>query len=140
MNNQVKATYLFPNGMVVTYDWNDNQIEELQGIYSRSLHIRILEASTVLTLFKGFPLISMHEPTFSRTEALSFLELCHSDAEIHQLQELISSQRDRYDYADLSEILKAINTRSINLSIGRALSKHVGFRLPDHLFLHGTNL
>ena len=33
----VYATYLFPNNMVVTFDFNDNQIPELQGKYSEKL-------------------------------------------------------------------------------------------------------
>lgn len=38
---KVKSTYKFPNGMVVTYGYNDKQIPELQGLYDKALHEKI---------------------------------------------------------------------------------------------------
>lgn len=125
MKNQVSATYLFPNGMVATFDRKGNPIAELQGPYSRELHIQILKASSVSTYFAGFPLISMHEPTFSKDEALAYLKLCRTEKEVYEVLELITWQRDRYELLDYQDIRVACNVNRASLSLHRTLSKLV---------------
>ena len=51
----VQATYLFPNGMVCTVGWNDEQIAGLQGRYSKELHNEIIKRSDSQTIWNGFP-------------------------------------------------------------------------------------
>ena len=50
----VMATYTFPNGMVVTFGYNDQQIPELQGVYTQELHDKIKQHSDERTSWNGF--------------------------------------------------------------------------------------
>lgn len=56
MSNEIKvmATYLFPNKMVATLDHNNNQIPELQGVYSQKLEDEIKKHSDSNTVWNGF--------------------------------------------------------------------------------------
>jgi hypothetical protein len=47
-------TYLFPNGMVATFDKNGVQIPKLQGKYTKELHKKILDNSDMGCIWNGF--------------------------------------------------------------------------------------
>lgn len=51
---KVKSTFLFDNGMIITFDKYENQIPELQGEYSEELHKKITERSEPTTVWTGF--------------------------------------------------------------------------------------
>ena len=51
---KVQATYKFPNGMVATVGWDDQQIPELQGTYSKKLEEKIMARSDKRTRWNGF--------------------------------------------------------------------------------------
>ncbi len=51
----VQATYLFPNGNVATFGWDDQQIVGLQGQYSFGLQQKIKLHSDHRTQWNGFP-------------------------------------------------------------------------------------
>lgn len=50
----VQATYKLPNGVVATFDYNGNQIGELQGLYSVELESKIRQNSDDRTEWHGF--------------------------------------------------------------------------------------
>ena len=50
----VMATYKFPNGMVATFGYDDQQIPELQGVYSTELYEKIKQHSDSRTSWNGF--------------------------------------------------------------------------------------
>lgn len=50
----VKATYKFPNGMVATVGFDDQQIGELQGRWTPELEKKIREKSGMWTEWHGF--------------------------------------------------------------------------------------
>lgn len=50
----VKATYKFPNGMVATVGFDDQQISELQGPWTPELEEKIKNKSGILTEWHGF--------------------------------------------------------------------------------------
>lgn len=52
---KVKATYLFPNQMIATFDLNGKQISDLQGKYSIELHEKIIARSNNYTEWYGMP-------------------------------------------------------------------------------------
>ena len=55
MNDKnVKATYKFSNGNVVTFGFDDEQISELQGMYSLELLNKIKNRSSENTIWNGF--------------------------------------------------------------------------------------
>lgn len=56
----VKATYRFDNGMIATFDYNDEQMPELQGRDTPELRGKIKAKSDERTKWNGF-----HLPTFS---------------------------------------------------------------------------
>lgn len=51
---RVKSSYKFPNGIVVTFDDDNSQIAELQGVYSPELHQLIKNHSDEKSQFFGF--------------------------------------------------------------------------------------
>jgi hypothetical protein len=55
MKAKIAASYLFPNGMVVTFDTNGEQVGELQGEYTPELHLKIFLSSESEVLMHGFP-------------------------------------------------------------------------------------
>lgn len=50
----VLATYKFSNGMVATVGYDDQQIPELQGKYTKELHEQIKDRSDHRTKWNGF--------------------------------------------------------------------------------------
>ena len=50
----VMATYRFPNGNVATFGYDDQQISELQGLYTKELHNKISLRSDEKTSWNGF--------------------------------------------------------------------------------------
>ena len=52
--SMVANTYLFPNGMVCTFGYDDEQIFELQGRYSSELLAEIKKRSDDRTKWHGF--------------------------------------------------------------------------------------
>ncbi len=50
----VKSTFKFPNGMVITCGYDDQQIPELQGVYTLELDKKIRAHSDSKTEFIGF--------------------------------------------------------------------------------------
>ena len=52
--SMVSNTYLFPNGMVCTFGYDDEQIFELQGRYSSELLAEIKKRSDDRTKWHGF--------------------------------------------------------------------------------------
>jgi len=50
----VMATYRFPNGNVATFGYDDQQIPELQGVYSDELQNKINQRSDNRTSWNGF--------------------------------------------------------------------------------------
>jgi len=50
----VANTYLFPNGMIATFGYDDEQIPELQGRFSAELKAKIKERSDDRTKWNGF--------------------------------------------------------------------------------------
>ena len=50
----VMATYRFPNGNVATFGHDDQQIPELQGVYSDELKNKIKQRSDSRTSWNGF--------------------------------------------------------------------------------------
>lgn len=58
-NSLVFATYAFPNGMVATFGYDDKQIPELQGVYTRDLHDKIKERSNEKTSWNGWQFHNM---------------------------------------------------------------------------------
>jgi len=56
--NLVKATYLFPNGMVATFGYDDQQMPELQGQYTKELYEKIKQQSDEKTEWHGFEQIT----------------------------------------------------------------------------------
>ena len=53
-NITVKATYKFPNGNVATFNFNNEQIPELQGVYTHELEEKIKKYSDARTEWHGF--------------------------------------------------------------------------------------
>lgn len=53
-NSLVKATYRFPNGNIATFGYDEQQIPELQGVYSEELIDKIKLRSDNRTLWNGF--------------------------------------------------------------------------------------
>jgi len=51
---KVMVTYRFPNGNIVTFGHDDQQISELQGVYSKELVDKIKARSDDRTEWKGF--------------------------------------------------------------------------------------
>ncbi|MES2134477.1 MAG: hypothetical protein V4506_19175 [Bacteroidota bacterium] len=51
---KVKSTYLFPNGMVVTFGFNCQQIPSLQGQLNKRLYTKIKKHSDEKTIWYGF--------------------------------------------------------------------------------------
>ncbi len=51
---KVAVTYLFPNGMVCTCGYDDQQIGMLQGRYTKELHEKIKKYSDERTIWNGF--------------------------------------------------------------------------------------
>lgn len=51
---KVKATYLFHNGMIMTFDQHGRQVPLLQGIDNTHLRIRIANHSGPGTAYHGF--------------------------------------------------------------------------------------
>jgi hypothetical protein len=50
----VMATYKFPNNHVITFGYDNNQIPELQGVYTPELYDKIKECSDDKTSWNGF--------------------------------------------------------------------------------------
>ena len=50
---KIACSFLFPNGMIVTFDKSGNQIPMLQGKYSVELHDKIISYSDHNTDWKG---------------------------------------------------------------------------------------
>jgi len=50
----VMSTYKFPNGMIITCDYDGEQIPELQGKYSKELVEKIKQRSDQRTIWNGF--------------------------------------------------------------------------------------
>ncbi len=53
-NNVIMATYLMPNGMVVTYNLLGDQVRFLQGKYTPELYAELKQYSDEYTVFHGF--------------------------------------------------------------------------------------
>lgn len=54
LGGKVMATYKFPNGNVVTFGYNGQQVPMLQGIYSIELEEKIKQYSNNKTKWEGF--------------------------------------------------------------------------------------
>lgn len=52
--NKLKTIYLFPNNMVAAFDFNDEQVLDLQGPFSEALYIALNERATTETKWHGF--------------------------------------------------------------------------------------
>ena len=57
INRRVKSSTLFPNGMIVTFGTDGEQIGELQGAYAIDLHKRILLESIDGAMIRGFDIL-----------------------------------------------------------------------------------
>lgn len=57
--SKVKAAYLFPNKMVATFGYDNQQIEDLQGEYTKELHAKIELSADAKTEWYGFPPLRM---------------------------------------------------------------------------------
>ena len=54
LEKRVKNVYLFTNGNLATFNYEDEQVPELQGPYSIDIHKRILLEAIDDCEFKGF--------------------------------------------------------------------------------------
>ena len=57
INKRIKSATLFPNGMIMVFGTDGEQIPELQGAYSLDLHKRILLEAIDNAVIRGFDIL-----------------------------------------------------------------------------------